>query len=110
MSEVNAVTNSYDPTWQAQYAARDTSSSFWTKALSLVGKAVPVLGGALDLIGVKTNSSTAAVMSPEQSADRFMEMLAIQQQIQMESQIFTTATNVSKARHEADMAAVRNIR
>lgn len=110
MSEVNAVATSTDAQLQAMLASRTNSTNVLYKTLSSVGRAIPLVGGFLDLLGIKSGSDAPLVQSTDQATDRFMTMLAIQQQIQMESQIFTMATNVSKARHEADMAAVRNIR
>ncbi len=42
--------------------------------------------------------------------DQSMELLALQQQIQMENQRYTTLSNVLKARHETNKNAISNLR
>jgi len=39
-----------------------------------------------------------------------MQLLQVQQQIQKETQMFNLMTNISKDRHEASMAAIRNMK
>ncbi len=49
-----------------------------------------------------------AMMQDGQSSN--MQMLALQQQIQEESQRFTTVSNVMRAKYDTAKAAVSNIR
>jgi len=39
-----------------------------------------------------------------------MQLLQMQYQIQQETQMFNLMTNISKDRHEASMAAIRNMK
>ena len=43
-------------------------------------------------------------------SEQSMAMLSIQEQMQAETQKFTIASNLLKARHEADMSAVHNLK
>ena len=116
MSDVNAVTNSTSAQYQALLESSRGGSSFFSKAgqaLVTVGSAFPIVGGVLDVLGLKPNKSTtgsSSVLSSEDATLRFEQMLAIQAEIQAETALFTTKTNVIKARHEAHMAAIRTIR
>ena len=53
-------------------------------------------------------SNVQAMMQDGQSSN--MQMLALQQQIQEESQRFTTVSNVMRAKYDTAKAAVSNIR
>jgi NAD(P)-dependent dehydrogenase (short-subunit alcohol dehydrogenase family) len=55
-----------------------------------------------------TPASVQALMQDGQSSN--MQMLALQQQIQEESQRFTTVSNVMRAKYDTAKAAVSNIR
>jgi hypothetical protein len=66
---------------------------------------LPVGGGA----GASgTPTSVQSLMQDGQSSN--MQMLALQQQIQEESQRFTTVSNVMRAKYDTAKAAVSNIR
>ena len=72
-------------------------------------------GGTAGLPSVGTGSSTsgtpASVQSMMQDGQTSnMQMLALQQQIQEESQRFTTVSNVMRAKYDTAKAAVSNIR
>ena len=66
---------------------------------------LPVGGGAGAL---GTPTSVQSLMQDGQSSN--MQMLALQQQIQEESQRFTTVSNVMRAKYDTAKAAVSNIR
>ena len=55
-----------------------------------------------------TPASVQSLMQDGQSSN--MQMLALQQQIQEESQRFTTVSNVMRAKYDTAKAAVSNIR
>jgi hypothetical protein len=46
----------------------------------------------------------------QQSAYMQMQMLAIQNQVNNQSQQFTTVTNLLKSRHDGEMSAVQNLK
>ncbi len=60
------------------------------------------LGGGIDY----TNIDTMMQRQQEQS----MQMLTIQNQVQTQTQEFTTVTNLLKARHDGEMSAVHNFK
>ncbi len=66
------------------------------------GAAGAPLSGASDMTNVQ------AMMQDGQSSN--MQMLALQEQIQEESQRFTTVSNVMRAKYDTAKAAVSNIR
>ena len=67
---------------------------------------LPPLGGGAGASG--TPASVQSLMQDGQSSN--MQMLALQQQIQDESQRFTTVSNVMRAKYDTAKAAVSNIR
>jgi hypothetical protein len=74
------------------------------KVVGSVGNVVmPGLGTA---IGNKISGGSAGMGAL--SADS-MQFLQLQEQMNMESRAFETASNVLKSRHDAAMAAIRNI-
>jgi NAD(P)-dependent dehydrogenase (short-subunit alcohol dehydrogenase family) len=73
----------------------------------------PGVGTALEAAGTGTAgggtpTSVQSLMQDGQSSN--MQMLALQQQIQEESQRFTTVSNVMRAKYDTAKAAVSNIR
>ncbi len=77
---------------------------------SLAGKALgasvggPLIGG----LGANTTAGIGGDLGNQQS--QFAELLQLQNQMQVQNQQVTMATNLSKTDHETRMAAVRNIR
>lgn len=85
-----------------------------------------ILGGALNLvapgagslvgnfIGGGSISSNMSYMNMqqmlEQSAAQQMQMIAIQNKVQTQTQEFTTVSNLLKARHDGEMSAVHNFK
>ena len=67
---------------------------------------LPPVGGGAGASG--TPPSVQSLMQDGQSSN--MQMLALQQQIQDESQRFTTVSNVMRAKYDTAKAAVSNIR
>jgi hypothetical protein len=81
-----------------------TSSAFETAGIGTPG--LPPVGGGASASG--TTASVQSLMQDGQSSN--MQMLALQQQIQDESQRFTTVSNVMRAKYDTAKAAVSNIR
>ena len=89
------------------------------KFLQILGS---VLGGALSIIApgagwligglLRRGGSDFGSMQQllQESAQQQMEMLTIQERVQAQTQEFTTISNILKARHDAEMAAINNIR
>jgi hypothetical protein len=67
---------------------------------------LPAMGGGAGASGTPTN--VQSLMQEGQTSN--MQMLALQQQIQDESQRFTTVSNVMRAKYDTAKAAVSNIR
>lgn len=68
----------------------------------------PGVGGALEGPGGTGPANVQSMMQDGQASN--MQMLALQQQIQEESQRFTTVSNVMRAKYDTAKAAVSNIR
>ena len=81
-----------------------------------------VLGGALNVIApgagalvgnlIKGGGSDFGSMETllAQSAEQQMRMITLQQRVQNQTQEFTTISNLLKARHDGEMAAVHNFK
>lgn len=85
-------------------ASGSTEKSGWAKfgkVLGGIASNLPAVGGALAGVGVGGSSA---------SFDRQMDMIKLQQQIQEQTQIINTVSNISKAKHEAAMTAIRNFK
>jgi hypothetical protein len=82
---------------------------------SLLGGALNVIApGAGSLIGGLINGGGSDFGSMnemlERSAQQQMQMLMIQERVQTQTQEFTTISNLLKARHDGEMAAVHNFK
>jgi predicted lipid-binding transport protein (Tim44 family) len=84
---------------------------------SLVGGALNIVApGAGSLVGSFINGGGGGVdFNNMQSmlnhqAQQSMQMLAIQNRVQSQSQEFTTVSNLLRAKHEGDMSAVQNFK
>lgn len=81
---------------------------------AIMGAALP----AANISGPMVSGTALASSSPDplgshtegSTMDQSMELLALQQQIQMENQRYTTLSNVLKARHETNKSAISNLR
>jgi predicted lipid-binding transport protein (Tim44 family) len=83
----------------------------------LVGGALNIVApGAGSLIGGFINGGAGGVdfnnmqAMLTQQAQQSMQMLAIQNRVQSQSQEFTTVSNLMRAKHEGDMSAVQNFK
>ncbi len=102
------VTRIGDYTVRVQQPLRVERRSGWRRfwrtlgsvGLGVAGAALPtsLLGGALRAIGVDNGVGSQ------------MQLLEMQRQIQWESQLVSLMTNIAKARHDASMAVIRNLR
>ena len=61
-----------------------------------------VSGGNSNLGGISGNI--------QNNQQQFMDLLNLQNQMQVQNQVFSTMSNVSKTEHDTRMAAVRNMR
>ncbi len=87
LADISDVTTSHQSKW-----------SKFGSVLSSVAGSLPGVGGALAGIGV------------DSSFNRQLEMIKLQQQIQDQTQVINTISNISKSKHEAAMAAIRNMK
>lgn len=83
-----------------------------------------VLGGALNLVAPGAGSLIGGFINSgsggpdfnnmqamlNQQAQQSMQMLAVQNKVQTQTQEFTTVTNLLKARHDGEMSAVHNFK
>lgn len=83
----------------------------------LVGGALNIVApGAGSLIGGFINGGSGGVdfnnmqSMLNQQAQQSMQMLAVQNRVQSQTQEFTTVSNLLKAKHDGDMSAVHNFK
>lgn len=83
-----------------------------------------LLGGALNLVAPGAGSLIGGLIGRgsgggsgmdmqgmlDQSAQQQMQMIAVQQKVQNQTQEFTTVSNLLKARHDGEMSAVHNFK
>lgn len=67
-----------------------------------------LIGGFINRGGGLDTSSMDAMLAKQQ--DSSMQMLAIQNRVQTQTQEFTTVSNLLKARHDGEMSAVHNFK
>ncbi len=72
-------------------------------AIPVVG---PAIGAAVDAIASRHESR----IGPFRGESETLRYLELQRQIEQETRVFETASNVLKARHDATMNAIRNLR
>jgi hypothetical protein len=71
----------------------------------------PVAGGIAAGAAVPGSGATGTVEAMLQDGQASnMQLLALQQHIQQENQVFTTVSNVMRAKHDTAKAAVSNVR
>jgi hypothetical protein len=88
----------------ASFGSTGVGAPFEAAGIGTAG--LPPVGGGVGASGTPT--SVQSLMQDGQSSN--MQMLALQQQIQDESQRFTTVSNVMRAKYDTAKAAVSNIR
>ena len=72
------------------------------------GAPVGGIGTSPTVPGAGGPGTVEAMMSDGQASN--MQLLALQQHIQQENQVFTTVSNVMRAKHDTAKAAVSNVR
>lgn len=99
-----------------------TGQSGWSKFGQVMGSVAgaaasflpggPLLAGSLGLSasGDKYRALGQVGQAAAKNFDTQMELMKIQEQIQFNSQVVNTFSNISKSKHEAAMAAIRNIK
>lgn len=90
----------FDPPKQSKF-------SKFTSILGGAASAIPGVGPALGAIGAVTGGAAGGAST---SFNRQRELLNLQNQIQQEAQIINMISNINKAKHEASMAAIRNVK
>jgi hypothetical protein len=101
-ARIGAVSSLSGP--PGSFGSPGVGSAFETAGIGSVG--LPPAG-----TGAGTSGAPASVQSMMQDGQTSnMQMLALQQQIQDESQRFTTVSNVMRAKYDTAKAAVSNIR
>lgn len=76
-------------------------------ALNMVAPGAGTLVGELIGGGNSTDGFQSVLSENQRSMER---MFAIQNQVQNQTQTFTLLTNIMKAKHDAEMAAVHNLK
>ncbi|HOB51697.1 MAG TPA: hypothetical protein PK176_02460 [Acidobacteriota bacterium] len=106
--------NNVSQTFSMQDIANITQPkpSGWSKFTSILGgiagaasSFIPGAGIVSGLLGGLGGGSSSITGEGNQ-----MQLLQMQYQIQQETQMFNLMTNISKDRHEASMAAIRNMK
>ncbi|NNE09797.1 MAG: hypothetical protein HKN20_14655 [Gemmatimonadetes bacterium] len=90
----------FDPPKQSKF-------SKFTSILGGAASAIPGVGSALGAIGAVAGGGAAGAST---SFNRQYELLQLQNQIQQEAQTINMISNINKAKHEASMAAIRNVK
>ena len=98
--DINGILGKYN---YSDIASKPVSSekSGWSKfgkVLGGIAGSLPGVGGAFGAMGV------------DSGMDRQLDLIRLQQAIQEQTQIINTISNVSKAKHEAAMASIRNVK
>ncbi len=113
--------NNVSQTFSLQDIANITTPkpSGWSKFASIaggiasaVGSFVPgagIIGGLLGGLS-KMGGGGSGIGGIDTSLNDQMQLLQVQQQIQKETQMFNLMTNISKDKHDAAMAAIRNMK
>lgn len=102
MSGIGNIANNFDFRTLSQPIAAEKEGG-WKKFGRILGgvasaAAAPITGGVLQGAGIDSNFN------------RQLELIQLQEQIQQQTQIINTVSNVSKSKHEAAMAAIRNMK
>lgn len=89
--------------------ARSVFSTILRAAGAVASIAVPGAGPAIGALAqaMHRNSREATAFDGESDALRYLEL---QRAIEQESRVFETASNVMKARHDAMMSSIRNLK
>lgn len=107
MSGIGGVGGNYNVADLTSFEAPSQSGfSKFGSILSAVGSAVPgagIVGGALSAIGAGDTGTNT-------SFNRQYQLLQLQNQMQQEAQTINMISNISKTKHEASMAAIRNVK
>lgn len=86
-------------------APKQSGFSKFGSILSAAGSVVPgagVVGGALSALGGGGGANT--------SFNRQYQLLELQNKMQQEAQMINMISNINKTKHEASMAAIRNVK
>lgn len=116
---INSVPTVQQPTATTPTAlppVQKSPSKFGGVLRTIVGGALNIfapgagtlLGGFIRGNGGLDTSNMQAML--QQQADQSMTMLAVQNQVQTQTQSFTTVSNLLKARHDGEMSAVHNFK
>lgn len=73
----------------------------------------PAGGGALEGLGLGGSGGTGTAASQglvDAAQDQSMQLLALQQQMNLENRQFTTVSNVMRARHDTAKSVIGNVR
>ncbi len=90
----------FDPPKQSKF-------SKFSSILGGAASAIPGVGTALGAIGAVAGGASGGAST---SFNRQYELLQLQNQIQQEAQTINMISNINKAKHEASMAAIRNVK
>ena len=88
--------------------AAKTRAADW--ATRVAASAIPVIGPAVGAAVDAISSHHPSRIGPFQGESETLQYLQLQRQIEQETRAFETASNVLKARHDATMNAIRNLR
>ena len=89
---------------------RSTFSTILRTAARVAAVAVPVVGPAIDAISGAVNRSRIEAITGFGGTSETLKYLELQRAIEQETRAFETASNVMKARHDATMNSIRNLK
>ena len=109
MSSVNNVGSNYS--LQQLMNTEPKKESGWSKFGKVMGgvaSSLPMVGNVMGALGVGNSGFNAAGINT--GANQQLELIKLQQEIQQQTQMFTTLSNVNKSKHESAMSAIRNMK
>ncbi len=80
---------------------KESGFSKFGKVLTSLGSAIPGVGGAISALGAGGANT---------SFDRQYQLLQLQSEMQQQAQMINMISNINKTKHEASMAAIRNVK
>lgn len=106
MSGMNPIGRNYTAEELLQTAPPRESG--WNKFGRVLGDVASGVASGLPIIG----STLGKLGAPEMDAsfNKQYQLILLQNEIQQQTQVFNTVSNISKSKHEAAMSAVRNMK
>ena len=101
------------PNCEERRPANSRSASFGRilrAAAAAAATAVPIVGPIIGAIAASRTSRDAALRGALGGESETLQFLELQRAIEQETRMYEAASNVLKARHDATMSSIRNIK